>query len=199
MNVTSHGVKNNTVFQKTNNLVMFFFWLRYFWPFKTTVLPLCILTSWTFRTLCVPFDLIMFSIIKKKTCLRNFVNVRGGRLVEMLGPRGMSFVAHRSRVCVGFRHQGSPPSPAGSNGGCCGSLSPGPASIQVEHVFPQAHKRTSKAGHTHTQSTESSVYLGTHENMNNAAQFFPPSLPDQDGSPAVEYIHLPGRKVCSLQ
>lgn len=117
----------------------------------------------------------------------------------MLGPRGMSFVAHRSRVCVGFRHQGSPPSPAGSNGGCCGSLSPGPASIQVEHVFPQAHKRTSKAGHTHTQSTESSVYLGTHENMNNAAQFFPPSPPDQDGSPAVEYIHLPGRKVCSLQ
>lgn len=30
MNVTSHGVKNNTVFQKTNNLVMFFFLVKIF-------------------------------------------------------------------------------------------------------------------------------------------------------------------------
>lgn len=127
-------------------------------------------------------------------CLKDFVSVRVGRQGVMLGPRGISFLAHYSRVHVESQHQGSPPTPARLKGGCCRSLSPGLASIQLEHVFPQAHTQY-KQGQTNTPEQTSVHYLGIHKNMNSAAQFSSHSLPDQDRSLIVEYIHLPGNNI----
>lgn len=106
-------------------------------------------------------------------------------------PGGISFLAHYSRVCVDSQHQGNPSTPAGWKGACCGSLSPGPASIQLEHIFPQAHTQYNQ-GQTNTPAQRAVPILAPTRTWMVQPSSLPLSPPDQDRSLIVEYIHLPG-------